>query len=77
MVERIIKQKTNKLQSIPLQHIFLESHIENMVEDMKKQIFIRTDDSVLAMHLGESTNVCNMSPFMVLARFYFNSYIPE
>ena len=29
------------------------------------------------MHLGDSTNVCNMPPFMVLVRFYFNSYIPK
>ena len=29
------------------------------------------------MHLGDSTNVCNMSPLMVLVRFYFNSYIAK
>lgn len=38
MAEIIVKQKANKLQGIPLSAIFLESHIENIAEDTKKQI---------------------------------------
>lgn len=35
------------------------------------------DYSLLAMHLDESTNVCNMSQLMGFVRVYFSSYIPK
>lgn len=38
---------------------------------------MRIDHSVLAMPLGESTNVYTKSRFMVYIRFYFKSHIPE
>lgn len=72
------KQYGDKLKCIPLSANTVGRRIENIAEDLKKQVLEQiTQCGRFAIQLDESTDVSNMSQLMVFARFCFNNEIHE